>query len=191
MKLEIQLVSRKEIKNIPSFARSPRAKALRRRTRTRTRRMPCDGLGERWARSVRQRGQHASIPVRNGAVSRAHQSAPFCAASPMRKPGGMVSARGVAVGEGAGAVLAGKVDRRTHAARALVHRRVVRSLVDDCPRVVRRAVLRSLGECVPLQRLPRRRRGGHATIVRRRGSPRCPWSAVAIAAASWVMAIAR
>ena len=37
--------------------------------------------------------------------------------------------RGVAVGEGAGAVLAGKVDRRTHAARALVHCRVVRSLV--------------------------------------------------------------
>ena len=127
MKLEIQLVSRNDIKNIPSFAMPPCAKAA----------APHAHAAEAMRRAGRAMGWAGICPAggttrvylqsANSAVSRAHQSAPFCAASPMRKPGGVVSARGVAVGEGAGAVLAGKVDRRTHAARALVHRRVVRS----------------------------------------------------------------
>mmetsp|Transcript_27267 Transcript_27267/g.79859 ORF Transcript_27267/g.79859 Transcript_27267/m.79859 type:complete len:689 (-) Transcript_27267:8-2074(-) len=72
-----------------------------------------------------------------------------------------VDARRVVVSEDVGAVLAGEVDHRPHAARMLVDeaRHVVDALVDDDPRVVAVAVLRHLRQRVLLQRALRRRGG--------------------------------
>ena len=119
MKLKIQQASRKE-NEILTFVRQV---AARQRTAAARAGGGFNAIG--WAGRIQEgTGDNTRLsaspvlPVLpNGAVSRAHIAHLFFADAPVRTHRGMVDARGVVVGGDAGAVLASKVDRRTHAAR--------------------------------------------------------------------------